>query len=64
MSKPIVEYSEATVEVGKRGSVYITTPHPVLGEIYGPKWVHTSRVLLIDERGFETLNTRYNKRTE
>jgi hypothetical protein len=62
--KPTVEFNQVyyTPVVGQRAAVYITTPHPVLGEVPAPKWVHTSTVLLVEEDGsFETLNTLYKK---
>lgn len=61
--KPIVSYfkSSIPIEVGQRAVVYITSPHPVLGTVPWPKWVHTSPVLSIDDTGFETENTRYER---
>jgi hypothetical protein len=62
--KPQVTYSQITSGpvVGARANVFITSPHPVLGLVAEPKWVHTSMVVAVEESGnFETLNTYYVK---
>lgn len=65
MSKPTVRYHcavDATPSVGRRVRVYLVDPHPVLGVVKAPMWVHTSEIVHTYRNGdFETLNTLYNK---